>query len=201
MLFLWPGTSSLLRGQGTYLSDEEIESVVDFVSTGEQHFVNELVNLKVEDASGEAPGPLKKRDDMYEAAVDIVVREGRGSVSLLQRTLGIGYGRAARLIDYMAEDGIVGAYAGSQAREVVISLSDWEAMQNGAASAAEPPKSPVKTVVEPKRRSNKIKPEPDWEDEDEEVASQNEWNDGFAEDEEDEDWDEQEHEEYEAESA
>lgn len=201
MLFLWPGTSSLLRGQGTYLSDEEIESVVDFVSTGEQHFVNELVNLKVDDGSGEAPGPLKKRDDMYEAAVDVVVREGRGSVSLLQRTLGIGYGRAARLIDYMAEDGIVGAYAGSQAREVIISLSDWEAMQNGEAVAAEPPKPPAKAVAEPKRRSNKIKPEPDWEDEEEEASSQEEWEDGFEAEEDDEDWDEQQHEEYEAESA
>ncbi|MEO8497207.1 MAG: DNA translocase FtsK 4TM domain-containing protein, partial [Planctomycetota bacterium] len=203
MLFLWPGTSSLLRGQGTYLSDEEIESVVDFVSTGEQHFVNELVNLKVESADGgEAPGPLKKRDDMYEAAVDVVVREGRGSVSLLQRTLGIGYGRAARLIDYMAEDGIVGAYAGSQAREVVISVSDWEAMQNGgAAPAAESPKSTAKPTAEPKRRSNKIKPEPDWQDEEDEVVSQEEWDDGFEEDEDDKDWDEQEHEEYEAESA
>ena len=59
---------------------------------------------------------------MYEAAVDIVIREGRGSVSLLQRSLGIGYGRAARLIDYMAEDGIVGTYNGSQAREVLVTL-------------------------------------------------------------------------------
>ncbi|MCA9142208.1 MAG: hypothetical protein KDB05_05455, partial [Planctomycetales bacterium] len=202
MLFLWPGTSSLLRGQGTYLSDEEIESVVDFVSTGEQHFVNELVNLQVDEGNGEAPGPLKKRDDMYEAAVDVVVREGRGSVSLLQRTLGIGYGRAARLIDYMAEDGIVGAYAGSQAREVIISVSDWEAMQNGEPAPATPPSSPVKAVAEPKRRTNTIKPDPEWEDEEEEVAAQEEWDDGFEEDEEEEeDWDEQEQEEYEAESA
>ena len=57
------------------------------------------------------------------------MREGRGSVSLLQRTLGIGYGRAARLIDFMAEDGIVGEYNGSQAREVIISAADWEQMQ------------------------------------------------------------------------
>ena len=71
---------------------------------------------------------MKNRDELYEAAVDIVVREGRGSVSLLQRALGIGYGRAARLIDFMAEDGIVGEYNGSQAREVLISLEDWEAM-------------------------------------------------------------------------
>ncbi len=151
MLFLWPGTSTLLRGQGTYLDDDEIERVVDFVSTSEQNFVHELVNLKVEDKAEGAPaGGLKKRDELYEAAVDIVVREGRGSVSLLQRALGIGYGRAARLIDFMAEDGIVGPYAGSQAREVLISLDDWERMQN-ADAAAETLPAPV-----PPKKSRKL---------------------------------------------
>ena len=132
MLFLWPGTSTLLRGQGTYLDDEEISRVVDFVSTTEPDFVHELVNLKVEDKPEGTPGEFKKRDDLYEAAVDMVVREGRGSVSLLQRAMGIGYGRAARLIDYMAEDGIVGPYAGSQAREVLISLDDWDRMRGAS---------------------------------------------------------------------
>ncbi len=65
MLFLWPGTSTLLRGQGTYLSDEEINRVCDHCSTGEQNFVHELVNLQVkseedEEGSGKAPG-FKKR--------------------------------------------------------------------------------------------------------------------------------------------
>ncbi len=145
MLFLWPGTSTLLRGQGTYLSDEEINAVVDHCSTGEQNFVNELVNLKVKEEEGEEPKltMLKKRDELYAAAVDIVVREGRGSVSLLQRALGIGYGRAARLVDFMAEDGIVGNYAGSQAREVVITLSEWEAMQANSAGASSPTPSPA----------------------------------------------------------
>jgi S-DNA-T family DNA segregation ATPase FtsK/SpoIIIE len=133
MLFLWPGTSTLIRGQGTYLSDAEIERVVGHCSTGEQNFVNELMNLKVESNEGEAAplnaAGLKKRDELYESAIEIVIREGRGSVSLLQRCLGIGYGRAARLIDYMAEDGIVGNYNGSQAREVVITMADWERMQ------------------------------------------------------------------------
>ncbi|HBJ38951.1 MAG TPA: DNA translocase FtsK [Planctomycetaceae bacterium] len=133
MLFLWPGTSTLIRGQGTYLSDAEIDRVVDHCSTGEQNFVGELMNLKVEPAEGEnapiAAGGLKKRDELYESAIEVVVREGRGSVSLLQRCLGIGYGRAARLIDYMAEDGIVGQYNGSQARDVIITMADWERMQ------------------------------------------------------------------------
>ncbi len=156
MLFLWPGTSMLLRGQGTFLGDDEINSVVDHCSTGEQNFVNELVNLKVKEDGDEddaVPGVLKKRDDLYAAAVDVVVREGRGSCSLLQRTLGIGYGRAARLIDYMAEDGIVGQYNGSQAREVILSIADWEAMQAGeddTSAAAPPPPKPV--------TRNKIRP-------------------------------------------
>lgn len=133
MLFLWPGTSMLLRGQGTYLSDAEIDRVVDHCSTGEQNFVGELMNLKVSDSEEAAApgiaGGLKKRDELYESAIEVVVREGRGSVSLLQRCLGIGYGRAARLIDYMAEDGIVGQYNGSQAREVMLSAAEWERMQ------------------------------------------------------------------------
>ncbi len=175
MLFLWPGTSTLLRGQGTYLSDEEINSVVDCVSTGEQNFVNELVNMKVKTAGeeDEKPGQLKKRDDLYESAVDLVVREGRGSVSLLQRALGIGYGRAARLIDYMAEDGIVGNYAGSQAREVMLTIDQWEAMQAGGAVEDEAPtagRGKGKGASSPpsessaKRRSNVITPTP-WKDE------------------------------------
>ncbi|MEZ6135397.1 MAG: DNA translocase FtsK 4TM domain-containing protein [Pirellulaceae bacterium] len=83
MLFLWPGTSMLLRGQGTYLTDEELNSIVDHCSTGEQNFVNELVNLKIKDGDDDEPkiGALKKRDELYEAAVDVVVREGRGSCS------------------------------------------------------------------------------------------------------------------------
>src|SRR5437016_9769152 len=83
-------------------------------------------------------GNFQSRDDLYEAAVDIVIRERRGSCSLLQRALGIGYGRAARLIDFMAEDGVVGQYNGSQARDVLISLEDWESRNQDAASDAKP---------------------------------------------------------------
>ncbi len=162
MLFLWPGTSTLLRGQGTYLSDDEINRVVDHCSTGEQNFVNELVNLQVkteeEEEGGNKPVGLKKRDELYEAAVDVIVREGRGSVSLLQRALGIGYGRGARLIDFMAEDGIVGQYNGSQAREVLISVAQWEAMQNGG-SAADAGKNSASADA-PKR--NRIRRDESW---------------------------------------
>jgi DNA segregation ATPase FtsK/SpoIIIE, S-DNA-T family len=134
MLFLLPGTSTLLRGQGTYLSDDEITRVVDFVGTDDPQFAGELLQLKTKDElEALGAGGLKNRDELYETAVDIVVRERRGSVSLLQRALGIGYGRAARLVDFMAEDGIVGQYNGSQAREVMISIEDWEAMSRAKA--------------------------------------------------------------------
>ncbi|MEX2186619.1 MAG: DNA translocase FtsK [Pirellulales bacterium] len=128
-LFLWPGTSQLHRGQGTYLTDDEINGVVRVVGQHQPNFVKELVQLKPKDGAGGGAGTFRRRDDLYERAVDTVVREGRGSVSLLQRTLGIGYGRAARLIDFMAEDNIVGAYNGAQAREVLISIAEWERMQ------------------------------------------------------------------------
>jgi len=146
MLFLRPGTSHLIRGQGTYLCDDEITRIIAAVATSEPQFVKELVQLKTSDAEVDGP-QLNNRDEFYEAAVDVVVREGRGSVSLLQRALGIGYGRAARLIDYMAEDGIVGPYNGSQAREILITLEDWEAMQ-GQRLEQEPSPRP--------RRGNKI---------------------------------------------
>jgi len=160
MLFLSPGTSQLLRGQGTYLSDDEITRVVDFVGTDAPQFAKELIELKTSEEEEEAaPGPLKNRDELYEAAVDVVVRERRGSVSLLQRCLGIGYGRAARLIDFMAEDGIVGEYNGSQAREVTITVAEWETMTGGdeASTEAEGPMTAATVPAKP-QRINKIIP-------------------------------------------
>ena len=126
MLFLWPGTSTLLRGQGTYVSDDEINRVIDSVATTEPQFVKELVQLKAADAERRQSGGRSSptATSCTKRPIDVVVREGRGSVSLLQRALGIGYGRAARLIDFMAEDGIVGNYNGSQAREVLLRSSN-----------------------------------------------------------------------------
>ena len=140
LLFLWPGTSTLIRGQGTYVGDDEINKIIEFVGTNEPEFIKELVQLKPAEAT-ESEGAVepRHRDEMYEAAIEVVIREGRGSVSLLQRSLGIGYGRAARLIDFMAEDGVVGTYNGSQAREVLITIEQWHAMNGDAAAAPSPP--------------------------------------------------------------
>ena len=150
MLFLSPGTSQILRGQGTYLSDDEIGRVMGKIGTSEPQYAAELVNLQPApsgDAAKAAGGSPKDRDDLYDAAVEVVIREGRGSVSLLQRALGVGYGRGARLIDFMAEDGVVGQYAGSQAREVLITMEQWAA-RNGTAPLPPDP-APRKLKIQP----------------------------------------------------
>lgn len=132
MLFLQPWNSAIIRAQGTYASDDEIRRVVEYIES-EPEFAPELVTLgsAMNGDDGSPMERLRSRDELYEQAIEIIVREGRGSTSLLQRALGIGYGRAARLIDFMAEDGIVGNYNGSQAREVMLKPEQWSAMKNG----------------------------------------------------------------------
>ena len=195
MLFLWPGTSTLIRGQGTYLCDDEINRIIAAVATTEPQFVKELVQLRATQGSGgDGKEGFAARDELYEAAIDIIVREGRGSVSLLQRALGIGYGRAARLIDYMAEDGIVGPYNGSQAREILLTLEQWQDMSGQQASAepaAAPPRRSNKILIEPpptererpRLAADESPDDPPWE-EDEDEADEDEDDDEEEEDEE-----------------
>jgi len=167
MLFLSPGTSQILRGQGTFVSDDEIGRVMGAIGTSEPQYAAELVNLQPAAAAGEGakagPSP-KDKDDLYEAAVEVVIREGRGSVSLLQRALGVGYGRGARLIDFMAEDGVVGQYAGSQAREVLITMEQWAARSGAAPLPPDP--APRKLRIQPHVVPASVRADADHEDED-----------------------------------
>jgi S-DNA-T family DNA segregation ATPase FtsK/SpoIIIE len=136
MLFMTPGAAKLVRAQGAFVSEEEIQGVLDFVAReAEPAFQRELVQLKVESDDQPPAGEDDifahgADDELYEQSIEIVLEHQRGSVSLLQRRLGIGYGRAARLIDQMAEDGLVGDYKGSQAREVLLTLEQWQAMKD-----------------------------------------------------------------------
>ena len=131
MLYLVPGTSKITRAQGTFVSDDEVNTIIDFFSDYEPEYSKELAQLGSKVAGKSGIEAIRARDEMYEQAIDVVVNEGRGSVSLLQRCLGIGYGRAARLVDYMAEDGIVGDYNGSQAREVLYTPEQWAELVAG----------------------------------------------------------------------
>jgi S-DNA-T family DNA segregation ATPase FtsK/SpoIIIE len=128
MLVLQPGTSELIRAQGTFVDDSEIYAVVkELESAGEQSFDPELMKLHSRPA-GEIS---TEKDDLFDQAVEVVLASGRGSVSLLQRRLSIGYGRASRIIDQMAEAGLLGTHKGSQARECLMTLEEWHEMQAG----------------------------------------------------------------------
>lgn len=126
MLFMPPGANKPIRSQGTFIDDHEIRASVKLVkSLAEAQYEPELVQIK---ASGNAVAEMEK-DDLFDEAVKIVLETKRGSVSLLQRRLNVGYSRAARLIEMMATTGIVGEYKGTQSREATITLEEWEAMK------------------------------------------------------------------------
>jgi len=123
MLFLKPGTSDLVRAQGTLVDEAEVKRIVSYLKdVAEPQFHPELVQLRTVD-------PEKiERDELFDQAVRIVLETRRGSVSLLQRRLSIGYARASRIIEMMAAAGILGEYKGSQAREVLMTLEEYEAL-------------------------------------------------------------------------
>jgi DNA segregation ATPase FtsK/SpoIIIE, S-DNA-T family len=126
MLFLPPGASKPIRGQGTYIDDKEMKESVKIVKgLADAQYEPELVQIK---GTGTVDEEAAK-DELFDAAVRVVLETKRGSVSLLQRRLTIGYGRASRLIEAMAAAGIVGSYKGSQAREAQITVEEWEAMR------------------------------------------------------------------------
>ncbi|MFP4055813.1 MAG: DNA translocase FtsK [Candidatus Brocadiia bacterium] len=133
MLFHPPGSSSLVRAQGTYVSDQETKRVVEFIrQQREPDFSLDLDGgVPDDEPDTAATADSSAGDELYDDACRIVLATGRGSVSLLQRKLEIGYTRAARLVDMMAEEGIVGGYKGSKAREVVMSLEEWQASRRG----------------------------------------------------------------------
>ncbi|MFH1417838.1 MAG: DNA translocase FtsK 4TM domain-containing protein [Planctomycetota bacterium] len=125
MLFLPPGSSKLVRAQGTYIEEDELRAVLkDLSEKAKPEFHHELQRLRP--TAGEGGGD---RDPLFDKAVDIIVETQRGSVSLLQRRLEVGYSRASRLIDQMAAAGIVGDYKGSQAREVLLNQHEWDVIR------------------------------------------------------------------------
>ena len=125
MLFLPPGSATLLRAQGTFIEDSELrDAVADLRSKGKCDYHPELMKIR-----NDSSADTGERDPLFADAVRIILESKRGSVSLLQRRLTVGYSRASRLIDQMAEAGIVGDYKGSQAREVLITLDEWDQLQ------------------------------------------------------------------------
>ena len=125
MLFLPPGTARIRRIHGAYVSEKEINEVVDFVkkNQGEPKFLEEIT--KVPEEKGGADGFEYLDDAKYDEAVRVVLSTGQASASYLQRRLKLGYSRAARLIEIMEANGIVGPSQGSKPREILIRADDY----------------------------------------------------------------------------
>ncbi|MBN2054605.1 DNA translocase FtsK 4TM domain-containing protein [bacterium] len=127
MLFMPPGTGRLKRLHGAYVNDKDIKKVVEFWSTQPRPEDNQDI---FEEEGQEREMVLEDLDDLFDQAVRIVVSTGIASISLLQRRLRIGHARAARLIDQMELNRIVGPFTGSKAREVLITLDDLDGRSN-----------------------------------------------------------------------
>ena len=122
MLYMNPSSSQLTRIQGAFLSDDEVEAIANFVKKqGEPDYLDEAIfedEVESEESySGEVNA--NNEEDLYEQAKQIVFERKGASASYLQRRLSIGYNRAAKLVEQMEEDGIVGPANGSKPREIL----------------------------------------------------------------------------------
>ena len=133
MLYFPMGESKPIRIQGTYISDKEVETIVDFVKEQNPHVkYNEDVMESFEKANQPPQAVQETKSDSDELLVDAIelaVSMGNASASMLQRKFKIGYARAGRIIDQMEERGIVSGYDGSKPRQVLISEEEWEEMK------------------------------------------------------------------------
>ena len=140
MLFAPVGSSKPMRVQGAFVSDSEVENIVNFVKTHNStakynaDFISSMeanaknVGAKKSDMSSSDDsdeGGSGSGDPKFDEAVKIAIESGKISTSLLQRRLGVGYGRAAKLIDLMEEKGYVSPANGTKPREILITMNDY----------------------------------------------------------------------------
>jgi S-DNA-T family DNA segregation ATPase FtsK/SpoIIIE len=115
LLFLKPGAVKLIRAQGSFIDDEDIESLTDFIREQGKPIYEEAI------AEGEKKHALDLgSDELFDEALKIILRTRQASASMLQRRLRVGYTRAARLLDLMEQKGIVGPFCGSKARDILV---------------------------------------------------------------------------------
>jgi S-DNA-T family DNA segregation ATPase FtsK/SpoIIIE len=118
MLFVPPGTSNLKRVHGAYVSEEEIDQVVEFLKDqGDAEYDESILEEEEEEGGIDADW---EKDEHYEDAVGLVVDSGQASISMIQRKLRVGYNRAARMVDMMEAEGYVGPADGCKPREVLV---------------------------------------------------------------------------------
>jgi DNA segregation ATPase FtsK/SpoIIIE, S-DNA-T family len=117
MLFMPPGVGRITRIHGAYVSEDEIKRVTDFLKTQKKPEYDPTVMEQVA-RDEEQEGADLERDEKYEEAINVVIHTGQASISMLQRRLRVGYNRAARMIELMEMEGVVGPSDGVRPREV-----------------------------------------------------------------------------------
>jgi len=132
MLFMAPGTSRTIRLHGAYVSEQETAGLVRWLKRQGKPELDASV-LKPPEEERAGGGVADQEDELYDEAVRTVVREGQGSASFLQRRMRIGFSRAARLIDMMEQDGILGPPQGSKPRDVLVKPDYFEEIDNAKA--------------------------------------------------------------------
>lgn len=119
MLFVPPGSSKLMRIHGPYVSEGEVQALTEFLRTqGQPEFDPTLIRLREESEKNEERG--EDRDEMFDLAVDVVARFRIASISFVQRKLKIGYNRAARIVEQMEAEGIIGPQEGTKPRDIYV---------------------------------------------------------------------------------
>ncbi|UCD56465.1 MAG: DNA translocase FtsK, partial [Candidatus Hydrogenedentota bacterium] len=120
LLYLPAGLSKPIRAQGVYIADQEINRIVEFLTAQREAEYLDPEQEALDEAVNHSKGPEDHDDPIYEDAVRLVLNTQQASISMIQRRLRVGYARAARLIDMMELDGIVGPSQGSHAREILV---------------------------------------------------------------------------------
>ncbi|MFH1880151.1 MAG: DNA translocase FtsK [Bacillota bacterium] len=139
MLYYPTGSSTPLRVQGCYVSDQEIHNVVDYIVQNSESDYDASIHELLENADMAIPSALSGGTDdgvdgKLEEAIEMILSDGQASISMLQRRMKIGYARAGRLIDEMAQRGIISHSAGSKPREVLISYDQYLAQKDSLLS-------------------------------------------------------------------
>ncbi len=131
MLYLSPETSRLVRVHGAYISEKEIGRIVQFLcEQGQPEYREEILLGDADEEDDGTPDPGEIDDQLYEEAARFVVETRKASTSLLQRRFRIGYGRAARLLDIMEHEGLIGPPDGSRPREVLVPVNYFDEPQS-----------------------------------------------------------------------
>ena len=134
MLFYPAGAPKPTRIQGAFISDKEVEKIVDFVKNNGEATYNDEILQQIENANSTEKEIDAQEDDddtdpLLPEAIEVVVETGQASTSFIQRRFKVGYARAGRIIDQMEERGIISGFQGSKPREVLMSKERWEELK------------------------------------------------------------------------